>query len=664
MDFKIALRNVKKSFKDYGVYFLTLTLAVCIFYTFNSVGSQKALIEIQNSGRSYVDTLNSIMSYTSIFVIFILGSLILYANKFLIKKRNKEFGIYMTLGMKKFKISKILIWETLMVGIISLIGGLIIGIIFSQGISVLSLNLFDIDINKYKFVISNSAIIKTIIYFGIMFFFVMLFNITVISKFKIIDLITSIKKNEKVKFKNPFIHLIFFVVGLVFLNTAYVIVLKIDLYDIFDMGFLPLIVIMLGVIGTILFFLSVSSFFIYLFKRIKGVYFKGLNIFVIKQIGSKINTNFLSMSIICLMLFIPTVALSSGIAFRNTLNAGLIEATPFDGSASMYSPENGLTIEKSFEKIGFKFNEGDEVVYFNEYDLGTKFSDIFVEKYNYSDSVSYIKISDYNKIRELKGEEKIELLDDEVLITSNVDNIVPGVEDYMKNNDTVKVNGIDYKIKNDKLIKENLITYNFKNNFLTIVISDKVLEDNGVVRSSNVNVNFNNDNKQESEKNFIKVLEKYRYGEFNYDEVGLVFGSTRNAIYEENKGLTTTILFIGIYLGIIFLISSMAVLTLQQLSEVNDSIHRYKSLKKLGVSVKQINGTIFTQVLVYFSLPVCLSIIHSVVGLKVVSNFLQTFNRPSIFLPSFVVMIVILIVYLLYFYVTYTTYKNVVKNEI
>ncbi len=664
MDFKIAFGNVKKSFKDYGVYFLTLTLAVCIFYTFNSVGSQKALIEIQNSGRSYVDTLNSIMSYVSVFVILILGSLILYANKFLIKKRNKEFGIYMTLGMNKFKISKILIWETLMVGIISLIGGLIIGIIFSQGISVLSLNLFDIDINKYKFVISNSAIIKTIIYFGIMFLFVMIFNITVISKFKIIDLITSIKKNEKVKFKNPFIHLILFIVGLIFLGIAYAIVIKIGLYDIFDIGFLVLIVIMLGVIGTVLFFLSVSSFFIYLFKRIKGVYFKGLNIFVIKQIGSKINTNFLSMSIICLMLFITTGALSSGIAFRNTFNDGLVEATPFDGSAYIYLPENGLTIEKSFKKIGFKFNEGDEVVYFNEYKLGTKLFHILGGSSDYD--VSYVKISDYNKIRELRGEEQINLSDDEILMISNVDNLVPIVEDYMKNNDIVKVNSVDYKIKNDKLIKENLITHNFKNNFLTIVINDKVLEDNGVVRSSNVNVNFNNDNKQESEKNFIKVLEKYIYGEFNfnYDEVGFVLGSTRNAIYEENKGLTTTILFIGIYLGIIFLISSMALLALQQLTEVNDSIHRYKSLRKLGVSVKQINGTIFTQVLVYFSLPVCLSIIHSIVGLRVVSDFLQTFNRLNIFIPSIITMIVILIVYLLYFYVTYTTYKNVVKNEI
>lgn len=659
MDFKIALRNVKKSFKDYGVYFLTLTLAVCIFYTFNSVGSQKALIEIQNSGRSYVDTLNGIMSYTSIFVIFILGSLILYANKFLIKKRNKEFGIYMTLGMKKFKISKMLILETLIVGIISLIGGLIIGIIFSQGISVLSLNLFDIDINKYKFVISSSAIVKTIIYFGIMFFFVMIFNITVISKFKIIDLITSVKKNEKVKFKNPFIHLILFFVSLFCLIKSYRLILQVGLNPYSNKFLISCI---LGVIGTILFFLSVSSFFIYLFKKIKGVYFKGLNIFVIKQIGSKINTNFLSMSIICLMLFITTVALSSGIAFRNTFNNVLVEATPFDGSAYMYSPENGLTIEKSFKKIGFKFNEGDEVVYFNEYKLGTKLFHILGGSSGYD--VIYIKISDYNKIRELKGEEKIELLDDEILMISNVDNLVPIVEDYMKNNDTVKVNGIDYKIKNDKLIKENLITDNFKNNFLTIVINDQVLENNGVVRSSNVNVNFNKNNKQESEENFIKVLEKYRYGEVNYDEVGFVSGSTRNRIYGENKGLTTTILFIGIYLGIIFLISSMALLALQQLTEVNDSIHRYKSLKKLGVSVKQINGTIFTQVLIYFSLPVCLSIIHSIVGLRGVSGFLQTFNKPNIFVPSLITMGVLLIVYLLYFYVTYTTYKNVVKNEI
>lgn len=662
MNFKIALNNVKKSFKDYGVYFLTLTLAVCIFYTFNSIGSQNAFMELQQSQKTYIETLNNIMSYISIFVIVVLGSLIIYANKFLIKKRNKEFGIYMILGMGKFKISKILIFETFFIGIISLLSGLILGIIFSQGISLLSLNLFEIDMDRYTFVVSSPAILKTILYFSIMFILVMILNLIMISKFKIINLINSTKRNEKIKLRNPFIHLILFVLAILSLIYSYNIALKLGLMEIFNNLFLTITVISLGVIGTILFFLSISSFLIYIFKRNNRIYFRGLNIFIVKQIGSKINTNFLSMSIICLMLFMTIGILSSGAAYRNSITNGLIESTPFDASAYMYLYDEDLTVEESFERMGFEFDEGDEFVYFNEYTLDTKLSDILDKNYNYD--VRYIKISDYNKIRELRNEEPLELLNDEVLMISNRDNIVPLIEEYLKNNDKIKINGMYYKIKNNKLIQENLITYAFKNNILTMVINDQILENSGVISVSNVNVNFNRSNNSESQKEFIEFLEIYKDRNLNRDEVGFVVGSTRDRVYEDSKGLTTIILFIGIYLGIIFLISSMAVLSIQQLTDINDSINRYNSLKRLGVSIKQINKTIFSQVLIYFSLPICLAIIHSIVGLKLISDILRLYNEPDIFVPSLITMGIILIVYLLYFYVTYGTYKNVVKNEI
>lgn len=662
MNFKIALNNVKKSFKDYGVYFLTLTLAVCIFYTFNSIGSQNAFMELQQSQKTYIETLNNIMSYISIFVIVVLGSLIIYANKFLIKKRNKEFGIYMILGMGKFKISKILIFETFFIGIISLLSGLILGIIFSQGISLLSLNLFEIDMDRYTFVVSFPAILKTILYFSIMFILVMILNLIMISKFKIINLINSTKRNEKIKLRNPFIHLILFVLAILSLIYSYNIALKLGLMEIFNNLFLTITVISLGVIGTILFFLSISSFLIYIFKRNNRIYFRGLNIFIVKQIGSKINTNFLSMSIICLMLFMTIGILSSGAAYRNSITNGLIESTPFDASAYMYLYDEDLTVEESFERMGFEFDEGDEFVYFNEYTLDTKLSDILDKNYNYD--VRYIKISDYNKIRELRNEEPLELLNDEVLMISNRDNIVPLIEEYLKNNDKIKINGMYYKIKNNKLIQENLITYAFKNNILTMVINDQILENSGVISVSNVNVNFNRSNNSESQKEFIEFLEIYKDRNLNRDEVGFVVGSTRDRVYEDSKGLTTIILFIGIYLGIIFLISSMAVLSIQQLTDINDSINRYNSLKRLGVSIKQINKTIFSQVLIYFSLPICLAIIHSIVGLKLISDILRLYNEPDIFVPSLITMGIILIVYLLYFYVTYGTYKNVVKNEI
>ncbi len=193
MYFKIALKNIKKSYKDYSIYFLTLILAVCIFYSFNSIESQKALLAMKYSGK-YISRLTTFMSFVSVFVSIILGSLILYANNFLIKKRKKELGIYMILGMGKRKISRILLTETFIVGVISLIAGLILGMGASQGLSAFTIKLFDVPMNEYKFAVSISAIGKTIFYFGIMFLLVMIFNVFVISKYKIIDLLTSGRK--------------------------------------------------------------------------------------------------------------------------------------------------------------------------------------------------------------------------------------------------------------------------------------------------------------------------------------------------------------------------------------------------------------------------------------------------------------------------------------
>lgn len=196
---KIALNNVKKSFKDYSIYFLTLTLAVCIFYSFNSIESQRAILELSKSESDSLDMLLKIISGLSIFVSVILGCLIVYANNFLIKKRKKELGIYMSLGMGKQKISKILVLETLLVGFISLISGLILGIILSQGLSVFTSNLFDVSMSEYKFIISVIAIGKTLFYFGIIFILVIILNTFVISRYKIIDLLTSSRKNENIK---------------------------------------------------------------------------------------------------------------------------------------------------------------------------------------------------------------------------------------------------------------------------------------------------------------------------------------------------------------------------------------------------------------------------------------------------------------------------------
>lgn len=662
---KIAIGNVKKSFKDYTIYFLTLTLAVCIFYSFNSIESQKALLEMSTSGKEYANTLTSIISGVSVFVSFILGSLILYANNFLIKKRNKELGIYMTLGMGKGKISKILVLETIIVGIISLISGLILGLVVSQGLSILVAKLFDFKMDQYKFIISTVSIGKTIFYFGIMFFLVMIFNTYVISKYKIIDLLTVGRKTEEIKYKNPVTYLITFILCVVSLGAAYTMILDVGL-NIEDPKFLLSII--LGIVGTVLFFFSLAGFILYIIKKNKNIYFKGLNIFIVKQLNSKVNTNFISMSVISLMLFITIGVLSTGLSFKYAIESGLEDATPFDASATMYvDSENKVqSVEESLKKVGYNLDENKEYSKLDMYSADTEIKDIIntVNGSKYSGfNVDYVKISDYNNSRKLIGKDPVELSENEVLITSNFSNLLPLIEEYMNKNSTIKIKDNLYNIKNKEVIEENMTTDYMKNNILTIIINDEFC-DKVPLNASNINLNFSKENKEEEEKKFTEVINSYKISQLDYDEVGFVLGETRNGVYESSKGMTTTILFIGIYLGIVFLISSMAVLALQQLSEASDSIDRYTSLKKLGANKKSINKTIFTQTLVYFSLPVILALVHSVVGIKVANGFVSMYNQSDISGSSIITAGIFLVVYIVYFYATYTGYKNIIKSKI
>lgn len=660
---KIAFKNVKKSFKDYTIYFFTLMLAVCIFYTFNSIESQKAMSELTSSGESYVEILSKVISYVSVFIAFILGSLILYANNFLVKKRNKELGIYMTLGMSKNKISKILILETIIVGILSLISGLILGLIFSQGLSILVVKLFGLKMSTYSFVISGKAMIKTVLYFGIMFLLVMIFNSFVISKYKIIDLLTVGRKTEEVKFKSNIVYLITFILCVISLVTAYKLILEVGLLGIKDKKFL--ISILLGVVGTFLFFFSLSGFILYIVKKNKKIYFKGLNIFIVKQINSKVNTNFISMSVICLMLFMTIGMLSTGFSFKNAIESGLKDSTPYDASANLYidEGEKANDIQKSLEYIGVKFNKEDKVVYYDLYTDNKTISEALNLNANMRSIMNYMKLSDYNKIRALDNQNAIELNKDEVLITSNYANTLEAIQNYVKNNDSIKIENKSYKIKDKKVIEENLKTDFMKDNMITVIVNDDIC-DNMTLVSSNINVNFVGEGKEKRESDFTNKIYSYKTTDTDYDKIGFVLGASRTEIYESNKGMTTVVLFIGIYIGIVFLISSMAVLALQQLSEASDSIDRYKSLKRLGASEKDINKTIFIQTLVYFSLPVILAFIHSVIGIKVANDFVSVYNKPDIMGSSLITAVIFMIVYIIYFYITYSGYKNIVKNKI
>lgn len=664
---KIAINNVKKSFKDYTIYFLTLTFAVCIFYSFNSIESQKAMFEISKKDASYIDMLTTVISWVSVFVSVILGGLIVYANNFMIKRRKKELGVYMTLGMSKRKISSILVSESFFIGLMSLVAGLIFGIVLSQGLSLFTAKLFQVGMSEYKFVFSQNAAVKTIAYFGVMFLLIMIFNTFVISKYKLIDMINASKKSENIKIKNPIVSVIIFILGVGTLITAYKFILEVGL-DITDSRFT--ISIILGIIGTTLFYYGLAGFILYIIKNSKNIYLKKLNIFVTRQISSKINTNFVSITAICLMLFITISILSTGLSFKNSLESSLKDTVPFDVSARIIKFEEGdnKTVDEAIKESGFNLTDKDEYVVLEEYRLEENYGDLlrgygedkgdrFLDNDN---NILALKISDYNKLRELNGESSIYLKEDEVLITSNFSKLVPIVKNYMKENNELKINNVKYNIKNRELITEAYESTGFANNFFTVILPDKALE-NLKPYDTILNGNFKGEDREKRESEIGEVFKNSR------DENGsgkdyILLGYTKTGIYSMTKGATTTILYIGIYIGIVFLISSAAVLALQQLSEASESVDRYKSLRRIGASRKMINKTIFIQTLIYFAMPLVLAIIHSIVGISVANEFISLYGNAEIGGSATITALLIIAIYGGYFYATYIGYKNVTNT--
>ena len=669
MYFKLAFENVRKSFKIYRIYFLTMVLAVSIFYSFNSIESQQAILDLSKSKESYIDLLIKSMEVISIFVSFILGGLILYANNFLIKKRKKELGIYRTLGMSNLKISQVIVVETIIVGVLSLVVGLLIGLVLSQGLSAFASKLFEVDMSNYKFIISSNAIQKTIVYFGIIFLIVMMFNVITISRYKIIDLVNANKKVENIKFKNPIIYVLTFLTSTYLLLTSYKSVINIVLSELTN--YIVLKIIAFGILGTFLFFYSLAGVFLYITKKNKKIYFKNLNIFIIKQLNSKINTNFLSVSVICLMLFLTIVMLSTGIGFKNASEKILIESTPFDVSISLYGDDYVKTVEESLNAINFKFDDNENYVYFDIYDSGVKLKNLINKKdlgnkYILNDefdfyNIDLIKISEYNNIRKLKNENAISLKSNEVIISSNNRMILDILNKKFEKNKKINLYNKEYTIKNGEIFEESLKSSPYLNNMLTLVVNDNVVA-NAKSRSSNLNVQFTKNNEKSGEK-YQSLLDSFKEGKIDYNKAGFLNGDTKQEIYLNNKGSVTIVLFIEMYLGIIFLISSMAILAIQQLSEASDSIERYKAIERLGANEKMINKAIFIQTLIYFGLPISLAFIHSIIGIKVVYTFIESLYNPDIKYTLISTAIIFVVVYFAYFYTTYIGYKNIVKNS-
>ena len=671
--------------QNYLIYFATLILGVAIFYVFNALGSQTVMLKVSSNTAELIGLMNEAMSVVSVFVSIVLGFLVVYASTFLMKRRKKEFGIYLTLGMGKTQVAKILVIETLLIGVISLVIGLLLGIGISQGMSVVTANLFEADMTNFRFMVSTSAIIKTIIYFAIMYVIVMALDVIIVSRAKLINLLYAGAKAQKNHAKNPVVCVLVFIIAAILLGTAYYKVTA-GVRTISDFQGLG-IQIAKGIIGTFLVFWSVSGMLLAIVKRCRRFYYKGINSFSVKELGSRINTTVFSGGIICLLLFFTICILSSSVAIRNSMNHVLETCTPVDVQFSkLYSYDaaedydmTGHNVEENLKACDIDTSKLTDVTEMHLYApedihigdfFGKKFAESGSDYFKYA-SMETMHIGDYNAFVSSFGGTTIDLAEDEYVILCNYGEMDKRYNVGLAEGQTVTIKGKTYHPKYSTCVDGIVYISNSESNEGVLLVPDATDLSDCNYWYDIYSANYNTTDQTE-----IDALNQYYSNEHFYElqdakaeafvgEDGSYYsmsGETSKRLRDNSVGLTAMIVFIGIYLGVVFLISGAAILSLKELSEAADSKEKYRILRRIGVDEKKIRHSLLAQSGVFFAMPLLLAIVHSVFGMQTAMFILTVFGRGGLLGSILLAAAIILVIYGFYFAITYICSRKIISE--
>lgn len=560
--------------------------------------------------------------------------------------------------------------------------------------SILVGKLFEADMSKLTFVFSIDSCIKTCIYFAVMFIAVMIFNAFTISKYKLINLLTANKKNEEVKIKNPVICIIIFLIAISILGYCYYKV-TIGVNELVTADkIIPIII--LGIISTILVFWSLSGFILKVVQASKKIYLKDVNMFILRQLNNKINTTVISMSLICLMLFMTISILSSSLSLNSTMRRDMQEMTPVDINLyktanlpeSYQNPYTGVvenytkiqiedskkTVEETLVENGFDINNLKDIVEIPVYasneltmkDLLKGIEDMVKMQFpqlRYDTPEEIIKVSDYNKIAKLYGNEEYSLENNQFIVLCDFESMENLRNQALQKDNTIKLKGKEYKAKYNEC-KDGFIDMSSSHiNTGIILVPDSVEFTEAEKERTFLAANYNANTEEEKEK-IEEIFADSESSQFykNIIEKGLeIDGMTKISIIESSVGVSTMVLFIAIYLGIIFLIASSAILALKQLTESSDNKERYMILRRIGVDEKIINRALFRQIGLFFIFPLILAIIHSIFGIQFVMTLMSVLASGEELLPSIIATVVVMGgIYGLYFIATYIGSKNII----
>ncbi len=707
---KLALRNVRRSARDYTIYFVTVALGVAMFYAFNTINDQAVLLDaLSSDSLRMLELLKMMMGVFSGVVACVLGFLVVYANRFIIRRRRHEFGMYLMLGMSPRRVSGILLCETVIVGAASLVAGLTLGIGLSQGLSFATAALMGTTMSKYQFIVSGGAIGFTCLCFLAIFAVSALVDIAYIRRCKLAKLLSAHEASESVKPIRIPLRVVGFVASLVVLGCAY---WQLALNGMVEMNEQFALATALMVIGTFLFFWSVAGFAIAVLTRARGVYLKGMRMFTVRQISSKVNTAFASMAVVSIMLFFALTSTSVGMGLVELFVGDLENTTAYDTTivartASAFERPD----DSAFEELGeserlFEQYDGDMAACFADrsttwenvvkssaqfdyYLTGVKYESVTTQVPNAAQlvqgdtlqsidatEIKVISESQYNAVCALTGRPQLNLADNECAVNNLTQGFEALAQAFTDSRATLTIAGTELHFAGS-VQHTPLRTSAIADVALEVVVPDAVVSELAQSERplvSYLDVMYSCDRIQGDKPlnqalgEAFPVSSDVRAADDNATYTisawPLTSVYTGQEMADQATGMRMLITYLAVYIGLVLLVATAAILAIQQLSETADSLGRYRRLSTLGCDKSDIFRSLRAQTIVYFLAPLVLAASHTTCAVAVLAGTL--FAELGVDLTSSIAFSVgtVVVVYAIYLAATYLLSKSVVRSTL
>lgn len=726
---KLAWGNVRRAGRDYLVYLLTLTLGVTVFYTFNTISMQVDIAGIDEEGLAQV--MGSMLGDLTYFLAGVMAFLMVYANNFIMKRRKKEFGLYQVLGMGRGRVATIMALETVIVSVVAFVAGIVLGVGLSQLMTFFTASLFKTQIANFHFFFSMHAFNLTLACMLVMFVLTLLLNLRAVRRTKLIELMGAERRNETIKTRNPWIAIAIFAVGVVLVGVAYYRLLRDGFPLTATDGKLQEAMNQFGIttamvtVGTFALFWGLSGMLIKLLQSLRGVYWRGLNMFTVRQLAAKVNTVCFSMGVIAMILFLAITSVTCGMSIASVMNENLERHNPADMSQTyvyytpdtldyykeyvnpseadrmvladstvdLYSAWHGDRKDKSADnndETGKKVNIADvagEHVQIDSYlsyplggsnpsvipsemckTMGEKLPKAFEGSNADMTGLSVTPASQYNKLRQMMGEEPVSIGRDQYLLTCDMGGeLVDLYTKYMAGGHALTLGGHTLKPATDKSDEDTAAIANsaMGSNGGTVVVADELLSQlNLQPYSSHLLVNYKQgmDVTKADESIKYTVLDNLLVDGKEPGSWGIFI--TRSEMYAQAAQMNGLISYLAIYIGFVLVVACAAILSIQQLSNVADGSRSYRVLAQIGCDDRQIRHSVMAQQAVFFLFPLAVGLAHSFVALKVIIELVSTFGNMSIGGTVGLTCAIFLAAYGGYFLVTYLMSTGMVRAAI